>query len=211
MKLKKQGVDVYTVKDGLISPQTDDIMGQMMLTFRYANAQKCSADTGMRVKDTAVELVRNGKFMGGKAPYGYRLEYSGEISKHGRALKHLVMIPEQMEVVKYIYDLSLNKEFGSMKIARTLNEDPRFCSMAPNDVWKSGTITSILKNPVYAGHMAYKRREHINGEYHRLDSAEWVVSKEVLLSFLYSSEVHQIVSLVVSSITKNLSLGERPV
>jgi len=32
-----------------------------------------------------------------------------------------------------------------------------------------------------------------------------------LLSFLYSSEVHQIVSLVVSSITKNLSLGERPV
>ena len=92
MKLKKQGVDVYTVKDGLISPQTDDIMGQMMLTFRYANAQKCSADTGMRVKDTAVELVRNGKFMGGKAPYGYRLEYSGEISKHGRALKHLVMI-----------------------------------------------------------------------------------------------------------------------
>ena len=179
MKLKKQGVDVYTVKDGLISPQTDDIMGQMMLTFRYANAQKCSADTGMRVKDTAVELVRNGKFMGGKAPYGYRLEYSGEISKHGRALKHLVMIPEQMEVVKYIYDLSLNKEFGSMKIARTLNEDSRFCSMAPNDVWKSGTITSILKNPVYAGHMAYKRREHINGEYHRLDSAEWVVSKEV--------------------------------
>ena len=32
-----------------------------------------------------------------------------------------------------------------------------------------------------------------------------------LLSFLYSSLVHQMVSRVVSSITKNLSLGERPV
>ncbi len=32
-----------------------------------------------------------------------------------------------------------------------------------------------------------------------------------LLSFLYSSEVHQMVSLDTSSITMNLSLGERPV
>ncbi len=32
-----------------------------------------------------------------------------------------------------------------------------------------------------------------------------------LLSFLYSGEVHQMVSLVVSSMTKNLSFGERPV
>lgn len=40
MNLKEFGVDVYTVKDGCISPETDDIMGQMMLTFRYANAQR---------------------------------------------------------------------------------------------------------------------------------------------------------------------------
>ena len=32
-----------------------------------------------------------------------------------------------------------------------------------------------------------------------------------LLSFLYSSEVHHTVFLLTSSITKNLSLGERPV
>ena len=57
MRLKGLGVDVYTVKDGCISPESDDIMGQMMLAFRYANAQKSSADTGMRVKDTAQKLV----------------------------------------------------------------------------------------------------------------------------------------------------------
>jgi len=32
-----------------------------------------------------------------------------------------------------------------------------------------------------------------------------------LLSFLYSSEVHQIVFSVTASFTKNLSFGERPV
>lgn len=53
-------------------------MGQMMLALRYGNAQKSSSDTGMRVKDTAQKLVKKGKFMGGKAPYGYKLELSGK-------------------------------------------------------------------------------------------------------------------------------------
>lgn len=174
MTLKGYGVDIYTVKDGCISPETDDIMGQMMLALRYGNAQKSSADTGMRVKDTAQKLVQKGKFMGGSAPYGYKLVLSGEISKHGRALHHLVIVPEQAEVVKYIFNLSLNKEYGSTKIARLLNEDEHYKTLAPKDSWKSGTITSILTNPVYAGHVAYKRRERVNGKYHRLDSDDWI-------------------------------------
>lgn len=176
MALKKFGVDIYTVKDGCISPETDDTMGQMMLALRYGNAQKQSADTGMRVKDTAQKLVQKGKFMGGKAPYGYKLELSGEISKHGRALHHLVIVPEKAEVVSYIYDLSLNKEYGSAKIAKVLNGHETYKDLAPNDTWKSGTITSILTNPIYTGHTAYKRRERINGQYHRLDSKDWITS-----------------------------------
>lgn len=174
MTLKSYGVDVYTVKDGCISPDTDDIMGQMMLALRYGNAQKSSSDTGMRVKDTAQKLVQKGKFMGGAAPYGYELVLSGELSKHGRALHTLRIIPEQAEVVKYIYSLSLNKEYGSSKIARILNEDDQYKKLAPKDVWKSGTITSILTNPIYAGYVAYKRRERKNGKLHRLDSSEWI-------------------------------------
>ena len=178
MSLKNFGVDVYTAKDGCISPESDDLMGQVMLNFRYAMAQKSSMDTGMRVKDTAQKLVQKGKFMGGKAPYGYKLELSGNISKHGRALKHLVIMPEQAEVVKYIYDLSMNKEYGSSKIAKVLNMDDKYKNMAPNDVWKSGTITGILTNPIYTGYTAYKRRERINGKYHSLDSKDWIVAEK---------------------------------
>ena len=94
MALKVLGVDVYTVKDGCISPEADDIMGLIMLALRYGSAQKSSSDTGMRVKDTAQKLAAVGKFMGGKAPYGYRLENSGELSKHGRLLKTLVICPD---------------------------------------------------------------------------------------------------------------------
>ncbi len=178
MSLKSLGVDIYTVKDGCISPESDDIMGQMVLALRYGNAQKSSCDTGQRVKDTAQKLVQKGKFMGGSAPFGYSLEYSGEISKHGRALKHLVIVPEQAEVVKHIYHLSFDKEYGSAKIAKELNTEEKYKALAPNDVWKSGTVTSILTNPIYAGHTAYKRRERKNGKYRRLDSDEWVLSAE---------------------------------
>ncbi len=175
--LKRYNVDVYSVKDGCISPKSDeDIEGMMMLMFRYANAQKSSKDTGMRVKDTAQKLVQGGKFMGGAAPFGYTLEYSGQVSKHGRALKHLVIVPEQAELIKYIYSLSLNKEYGSAKIAKELNLNEQYKALAPNGVWKGGTITSILTNPIYAGHTAYKRRERVGGQYHRLDSKDWIIS-----------------------------------
>ena len=178
MSLKSFGVDIYTVKDGCISPESDDIMGQMMLALRYGNAQKSSFDTGMRVKDTAQKLVQKGKFMGGKAPYGYKLELSGEVSKHGRALHHLVVVPEQAEVVKYIYELSLHKEFGATKISKILNEHEIYKDRAPRDIWKSGTIVSILTNPVYAGYTAYKRRERVDGRYHRLDSKDWIFAEK---------------------------------
>lgn len=176
MSLKSLGIDIYTVKDGCISPETDDVMGQIMLALRYGNAQKSSLDTSMRVKDTAKKLAEQGKFMGGKAPYGYILQHSGEISKHGRALKHLVICPEQAEVVQHIYDLSLTKEYGSAKIACTLNTNEQYRRLAPNDVWKGGTITSILTNPIYCGYTTYNRRERLNGRTRNLDSSEWILS-----------------------------------
>ncbi len=179
MTLKSFGVDIYTVKDGCISPETNDIMGQIVLALRYGNAQKSSSDTGMRVKDAAQKLVAGGKFMGGKAPYGYMLENSGELSKHGRLLKKLEVCPEEAEIVKRIYNLSLNMEFGSVKIAKILNEDEKYRRLSPDGKnWKGGTITGILTNPIYSGRVAYKRREKANEKYRTLESKDWIIAKE---------------------------------
>ena len=82
------------------------------------------------------------------------------------------------EVVKYIYELSLHKEYGSAKIANILNTEGQYQNLAPNDVWKSGTITSILTNPIYAGYTAYNRRESLNGRRRSLDREEWVLSQK---------------------------------
>lgn len=186
MSLKTLGVDIYTVKDGLISPRSDDVMGQMVLAMRYATAQKSSADTAARVKDTAKKLVQQGRYLGGKAPYGYVFQLTDELSKHKRRLSKLVISPERAEVVKKIFEMSLYQEFGSTRIAKELNKDERYRKMSPgypDRYWMGGTINSILTNPIYAGYSAYNRRESVkgaDGKVHnrRLDSKDWVISEK---------------------------------
>ena len=49
MSLKHLGVDVYTVKDGLLTLDLGDITGMLMLSMRYAMAEKSSSDTEMHI------------------------------------------------------------------------------------------------------------------------------------------------------------------
>ena len=132
MELKKYGVDIYTVKDGHISPESNDVTGQIMLAIRYGNAQKSSSDTGMRVKDTAKKAGSTWKIYGREGALRIPFGIIREISKHGRALKHLVVDEEQADVVKYIYKLQAsNKNLGSAKIAKILNVDPHMEKWPP--------------------------------------------------------------------------------
>ena len=182
LQLKIAGVDVYSVTDGILSPQsTDDINGIIMLTMRYGMAQKSSSDTGIRVKDIAKKLVQKGRFMGGNPPYGYSLKLSDDIfdiNEHDKKVHKLTIIPEQAEVVKYIYELSFYKEFGSTKIAQILNTDDEYKHLAPTDVWKSGTITSILTNPIYTGYITYNRRERVGDHHYRSDKKDWIMAEK---------------------------------
>ena len=49
MSLKQLGVDLYTVKDGLLTLDLGDITGMLMLSMRYAMAEKSSSDTEMHI------------------------------------------------------------------------------------------------------------------------------------------------------------------
>ncbi len=176
-KLAQNGVLVYTVKDGCITPEThtDDLLTYI----RYWHAEGASRDTGQRVKDAAIEQVKQGRNQGGRAPCGYELIYSGELNKHHRALKKKRIVPEAAEVVRYMYDLALNNGYGAYKIAKELNKDEKIRAMSPNGKeWKTVTISDILKNPIYTGYEAYNRRTHEGGHFKSLDRENWILSEE---------------------------------
>ena len=173
-ELNRMGIEVWTIKDGQL--KTEEHIDKLLNYIRFWQNEGESKKTGMRVHDTMVELVKDGKFVGGKAPYGYKLVLSGEISNHGRALHKLVIVPEQAEVVRQIYGYAVNQGMGYQKIANTLNKNAVPAPIL--DKWKSGTVRSILTNPVYMGYIAYNRRKNNHADCTRLDRKEWVYSRE---------------------------------
>ena len=173
-ELNRMGIEVWTIKDGQL--KTEEHIDKLLNYIRFWQNEGESKKTGMRVHDTMVEMVKDGKFVGGKAPYGYKLVLSGEISNHGRALHKLVVVPEQAEVVRQIYSYAVNQGMGYEKIANTLNKNGVPAPIL--DKWKSGTVRSILTNPVYMGYIAYNRRKNGHADSTRLDRKEWTYSRE---------------------------------
>lgn len=173
-ELAENGVLVYTVKEGCLTPKNH--IDNLLNFIRYWSAQGDSIKTSQRVKDAAMEQVRMGKNQGGNAPFGYRLELSGELSKHQRALKKKVIVEEEAEIVKKIFEYALHYGYGAQKIAKLLNESPEYQGKARNGVWKAGTIHDMLKNPIYTGYEAYNRRTHVGSAFCRLDPKEWVLA-----------------------------------
>lgn len=173
-ELNRLGIEVWTIKDGQL--KTEEHVDKLLNYIRFWQNEGESKKTGMRVHDTMVEMVKNGKFVGGKAPYGYKLVLSGEISNHGRALHKLVIVPEQADIVRKIYSYAVNQGMGFQKIAKKLNEEKIPAPILSE--WKNGTVRSILTNPIYMGYIAYGRRKDGHANSTRLDRSLWIYSKE---------------------------------
>lgn len=173
--LNNLGIEVWSVKEGQL--KTEEHIDKLLNYIRFWQAEGESRKTGMRVKSAQETFARQGKFVGGCAPFGYTLEFSGEISNHGRALKHLVIDETKAPIVQKIYDYTIRYNYGNLKIAKILNEEGE---PAPKDTWKAATIAQILKNPIYMGHTTYCRRQRskCGGTYNRMPMKDWILSEE---------------------------------
>ncbi len=171
--LYKTGIEVWTVKDGQI--KNDEHTDRLITYIKFWQNEEESQKLSKRVKDALTDQVREGKFVGGKAPYGYQLIEIQEKDSHKRNLHKMEIVEYQAEIVRKIYNLYIHKGFGYEKIAKELNKEKIPAITA--EKWKSGTICSILKNPVYMGYYAIHRRER-GKNFKRLDRKEWIMSKE---------------------------------
>lgn len=171
--LNRLGIEVWTIKDGQL--KTEEHIDKLMNYIRFWQNEGESRKTGSRVRSAQVQMVKAGKFVGGKAPFGYELVLSGEISNHGRALKKLQIVEENATVVKHIYSLAIQKGYGYDRIAKALNIE-KVPAITTNE-WKASTIASILKNPIYMGYPCINRRVN-HGSFTRLDRRDWVYAEE---------------------------------
>ncbi len=113
-----------------------------------------------RLFNGRLDAVREGKYVGGNAPYGYQT-YKLDKQK-GFSLK---IVPDQADVVRLIFDLYVNgtcengvhQDFGSYLIAKKLNAMGYLNQFGKP--WNESHITKILGDETYTGKVVFMRRK----------------------------------------------------
>jgi site-specific DNA recombinase len=145
---------------------------EQAMTMLGLSSKREVTRTSIRVRTAmAVQTREQGRYLGGRPPYGYQL---GDAGPHpnkahaawGRRAHRLEPDPETAHVVRWIFAQRLAGH-SVARIARALNEAEVPCPSAadrkrnphrPGTGWTLGTVTTILQNPRYTGHQVWNRQ-----------------------------------------------------
>jgi site-specific DNA recombinase len=135
------------------------MMESILEIFDEHYSRQVSADT-LR---SMIKNARDGFYNGGRAPFGY------DIVQQGKRKKLLVNETDAF-VVRHIF-----REFiggtGCASIAMALNEQQL---LRRGERWSKNTVSLLLKNEVYTGHILFNRFNRVTGK--RRPRSEWIVT-----------------------------------
>lgn len=144
-ELQKHNIDFISIKEQF---DTSSPMGRAMMNITAVFAQLERETIAERIKDNMLQLAKTGRWLGGTTPLGYRsepIEYKNEDGKDKRMFK-LVEVSEEMQTVKLIYKLYLEKR-GFASVSTYLCKN-RFKGKNGGE-FSRATVEQIVINPVY--------------------------------------------------------------
>lgn len=147
-RMQDYGVNLICVEDGIDSSKDS---GKLMISVLSAVAEIERENILVQTMEGRRQKAREGKWNGGFAPYGYKLE-NGE----------LLIAEDEAEVIRVIYDKYITTNMGAIGIATFLNEHGYKKKKRQNntlDMFSAHFISLVLDNPVYCGKLAYGRRK----------------------------------------------------
>lgn len=143
--LQKLNIDFISIKEQF---DTSSPMGRAMMNIAAVFAQLERETIAERIKDNMLELAKTGRWLGGTSPLGYKsepVEYANEDGK-GKKMFKLSEVPEEMDIVKLIYKLYLEKR-GFCSVATYLCKS-KYKGKNGGE-FSRGTVEQIVINPVY--------------------------------------------------------------
>ena len=149
--IQSYDVNLICAEDGIDSSQTS---GRLLISVLSSVAEIERENILEQTMNVRKEKARQGKWNGGNAPYGYELETKSD----GR--KRLVVVEDEAEIIKIIFDKFAYTNMGFTTIARYLNVKGVKKKTKTNGrtvLWTSSSIKWIIDNPVYYGKIAYGR------------------------------------------------------
>ncbi len=148
-RMQDFGVNLICVEDGIDSSKDS---GKLMISVLSAVAEIERENILVQTMEGRRQKAREGKWNGGFAPYGYKLENG-----------YLYIADDEVDVIRIIFDKYVNTTMGASAVATYLNEHGYMKKKRQNntlDMFSAHFIKSILDNPVYCGKLAYGRRKN---------------------------------------------------
>lgn len=162
------------VGDGCDTASGDRVSRKMGVITNLMN-EWYSEDLSCKIRDALVSKRRAGEYVGSRPPYGYRRDPK---DRH-----HLIPDEAAAEVVQKIYALA-DEGCPIRKIALLLNAEGIPSPLSYRDgkngatLWRPGTVTKMLHNPVYRGALAQGKSRKVSFKSRRvlsLPQEEWVI------------------------------------
>lgn len=170
-RMQDYGVNLICVEDGIDSSKD---AGKLMISVLSAVAEIERENILVQTMEGRRQKAREGRWNGGFAPFGYKLE-NGE----------LLIDPEEAEIVRIIFEKYTGSTMGTQKIAIWLNEHNYRKKQQQHhnkiEAFTGAFVVNILDNPIYCGKIAYGRRhnEKIPGtrnEYHIVKADNYMLT-----------------------------------
>ena len=150
----KNGVRVWSTQEG--EQRFDNHTDKLTNYIRFWQADGESEKTSIRTKTALGQLVEDGGFKGGVAPYGYDLVKSGRVNKRKHEVYELALNETEAAVVRIVFDKYVHEGYGAQRITTYLNNLGILCNLTYTGVLRSGEsrspVLSHLSGNVYCGH-----------------------------------------------------------
>jgi len=168
--MQDNNVNLICVEDGIDSSKDS---GKLVITILSAVSEIERENILVQTMEGRKQKAREGKWNGGFAPYGYKLN-------NGK----LEIQEDEAEAIRIIFDRFVNTETGANGVAKYLqlqgiNKIAR--QNGNNPYFSANLIRQILDNPVYCGKISYGRRKNekvagTRGQYHIVKQDTFMLS-----------------------------------
>lgn len=160
------GVRFISVNDGYDSEDYKGTTGGLEVVMRSIIYAAYSKDLSVKTTSAKVQMMKQGKYVGGYAPFGYRM--------HPTKRNALAIDPDSSKIVQRIFDAAVAGS-NTSAIAQMLNDEDiptpgqyfqskngntkKFNYMSEKISWDVAMVLRVLKNQVYTGTLVSHKRK----------------------------------------------------
>ncbi len=145
-QMEQKGISFISVSDRELD--TSSRTGKIMISLLSAIAEFERDIIAERITDNLYELAKEGRWLGGECPLGYRSRQDKIIvNGHKGKVNHLEPVLEEQRAVKRLFELFL--QTNSLTGTATILNKEGFKTKKAKE-FTNTAVKNILKNPVYA-------------------------------------------------------------